>query len=65
MQYKAIFDIPDDVTPPPTVGFVTSGGITVINGQGITVDQQAYTAVLVPIKSTVEECDNYREVKNG
>jgi hypothetical protein len=63
MQYKAIFDIPDDIVPPSTVGFGISGSIKVINGQGITVDQQVYTAVLMPIKSKLED-GKFKEIKN-
>ena len=61
MQYKAIFDIPDDVTPPPTAGFQI--GMMVQTPQGVQYQPQIYTAVLQPIKSTVEDCDNYREVE--
>ena len=62
MQYKAIFDIPDDIVPPPTVGF--QFGIMVQTEQGPQIQPQIYKAILQPIKSKLEECNNYREVKN-
>lgn len=65
MQYKAIFDLPDGITPPSTVGFGISGDIKVINGQGITVDHQVYTAVLMPIKSLLEEWEDLNETNDN
>lgn len=62
MQYKAIFDIPDDIVPPPTVGF--QFGMMVQTEQGPQIQPQIYKAILQPIKSKFEECNNYREVKN-
>lgn len=62
MQYKAIFDIPDDIVPPPTVGF--QFGMMVQTEQGPQIQPQIYKAILQPIKSTLEDCNNYREVKD-
>lgn len=63
MQYKAIFDIPDDIVPPPTVGF--QFGMMVQTEQGPQIQPQIYKAILQPIKSAIEDCDNCREVENG
>lgn len=63
MQYKAIFDIPDDVVPPPTVGFQMVGEMVQTPQGVIQYQPQIYKAVLQPIKSAIEDCDNYREVK--
>lgn len=62
MQYKAIFDIPDAIVPLPTVGF--QFGMMVQTEQGPQIQPQIYKAVLQPIKSAIEDCDNYREVKD-
>jgi len=63
MQYKAIFDLPDDVTPPRTVGF--QFGIMVQTDQGIKYQPKIYTAVLMPIKSPLEEWEDPNETNDN
>lgn len=54
-RYKAIFDLPDDVTPPPLVGFKV-----VVNGKQL----QSCVAPLMPMGPCKVEDGKYKEVKN-
>ena len=56
MQYKAIFDLPDDLLPPPTVGFQVATAVQ--TEQGVQIQPKLYTAVLQPIKSSIEEWED-------
>ncbi len=60
--YKAIFELPDDIIPPPIVGFQLTTAIQM--EQGVQFQPQFYKAALMLFNSKVEECDNYREVKD-
>lgn len=56
MQYKAVFDIPDDVTPPPSIAFQCVA--TVQTDQGAQLQLQTYRATLMPFNSKIEEYNN-------
>lgn len=51
--YKAILDIPDDIIPPPVVGFQVVAPIQ--TEQGIQMLPQTYKATLLPINSVIED----------
>lgn len=56
MLYKAIFDIPNDLLPPQTVGFQIATAVQ--TEQGVQIQPKIYTAVLQPIKSSIEEWED-------
>ena len=58
--YKAIFNLPDDLIPPPTVGFQIN--IPIQTPQGIQIKDNIFTTALIPIKSVVEDCEDFIEV---
>ncbi len=58
--YKAIFDIPDDIIPPPVVGFQVVKPVQ--TEQGIQMSPQTYKATLLPINSVIED---YEEAKDN
>lgn len=63
MLYKAIFDIPNDLTPPVTVGFQVA--MAVQTEQGVQIQPKIYTAVLMPIKSPLEEWEDLNDASNN
>lgn len=62
MLYKAIFNLPDDLVPPATVGFQVAAAIQ--TEQGVQIQPKIYTAVLQPIKSSVEEWEDPDDESN-
>lgn len=58
--YKAIFNLPDDLTPPPTVWVQINNPIQ--TPHGIQIKNNVFTAALIPIKSVVEDCEDFIEV---
>jgi len=57
--YKAIFDLPDDIIPPPVVGFQI---VIPTNQPQPTPNVQTYTAPLLPITYYNIEDGTYTEV---
>ena len=57
--YKAIFDLPDDIIPPPVVGFQI---VVPTNQPQPTPNVQTYTAPLLPITYHNIEDGTYTEV---
>ena len=61
--YKAIFDIPDNITPPPVVGFQI---ITPVQtDQGTQMQPTVYKTALIPIDSMIEDCEDFTEVSSS